>query len=130
MRNVYDTWTKTEPSVSYERQGRYATACAALGVPDERQWHISPSGNWLSDARGDSVFIAGERDADTDADRIELAIELGFEYGGYDGDHHKMWVIDQMLRLLLGDGYESRVEAETGDEDGPGAFRWDTGIAP
>jgi hypothetical protein len=33
--------------------------------------------------------------------RIAKALELA-DYGTVDGDHHKMWVIDQMVRALLG----------------------------
>jgi len=42
------------------------------------------------------------------------------EWGYIDGAHHKQWVIDQMVRALLGDGYEEWV----GDDE------WDTGVAP
>lgn len=62
--------------------------------------------------------------------RIDEVVTLAFRYGGIDGAHHKMWVIDQMLRILLGDSYEAEVvEANTKDGD-PNAYEWDTGIAP
>lgn len=32
--------------------------------------------------------------------RIAKALEFADCYGGIDGDHHKMWVIDQMVRAL------------------------------
>ena len=41
----------------------------------------------------------------TEQERIDAAIELAVRYGGIDGDHHKAWVIDQMVRVLAGDGY-------------------------
>lgn len=34
--------------------------------------------------------------------RIAKALEIAGEYGTTDGDHHKMWVIDQMVRALTG----------------------------
>ena len=37
-----------------------------------------------------------------------------------DGSHHKVWIIDQMLRKLLGDDYDKVIS----DDD------WDCGIAP
>lgn len=86
--------------------------------------------------------------------RIKLALEFGVKYGGIDGDHHKTWVIDQMIRALTGcpmeehtafdcnnkpytyedqgvsDEYaELRREACDG-EDGPNTYNWDEGIAP
>jgi hypothetical protein len=34
--------------------------------------------------------------------RIKKAIDYAVRYGGIDGDHHKAWVIDQMVRALTG----------------------------
>ncbi len=66
----------------------------------------------------------------TDGDRIEAAITLGVRYGGTDGEHHKAWVIDQMIRALAGDRYDQIVaDARTG-EDGPHTYDWDVGVAP
>lgn len=63
-------------------------------------------------------------------ERIKKALELAWSYGQIDGEHHKMWVIDQMVRALLGEEtYQEFVEAyETpyGDE----YWKWDNGIAP
>lgn len=62
--------------------------------------------------------------------QIDYAIELSVRYGGIDGAHHKMWVIDQMVRALAGDDY-ARIVAEACDgEDGPDTYEWDVGIAP
>jgi hypothetical protein len=35
-------------------------------------------------------------------DKIGLATYYAFRYGQIDGSHHKQWVIDQMVRILLG----------------------------
>lgn len=34
--------------------------------------------------------------------RIQKALNIATAYGTTDGDHHKMWVIDQMVRELTG----------------------------
>lgn len=77
---------------------------------------------------------------------VELALELARRYGGIDGDHHKAWVIDQMVRALTGccpnqgDGalpafdnsadYIAFVADAKAGEDGPDTYAWDEGIAP
>lgn len=52
---------------------------------------------------------------------ISQALETAIRFGGIDGDHHKAWVIDQMVRLLAGDDYADLVESNQ---------PWDEGIAP
>lgn len=54
------------------------------------------------------------------------ALDVAFRYGQIDGDHHKLWVIDQMLRLILGEGYEEFVQKFQASGD----YEWQTGIAP
>jgi len=61
---------------------------------------------------------------------VKKAIELATDYGGIDGDHHKMWVIDQMVRILAGDKYEKIIRKSCAGEDGPATYGWDIGIAP
>lgn len=62
----------------------------------------------------------------TDAEKIEKARDILVENGPIDGPHHKMWTIDQAIRVLLGDDYEAFIkEYEQG-----GRYEWDTGIAP
>jgi len=76
-------------------------------------------------------------------------------YGGFDGDHHKTWVLDQVARILHGtpvirkearwDNGHAEFRAWTGDpsagyqewvremkdgEDGPDTYGYDEGIAP
>lgn len=80
--------------------------------------------------------------------RIAKALEFASEYGTIDGAHHKMWVIDQMVRALTGcpvvtkngtdykgtpytyeaQGESPEYEAFTRGEDGD--YAWDEGIAP
>lgn len=86
--------------------------------------------------------------------RIAKALKIAVDHGGTDGDHHKRWVIDQMVRALTGcpmvparaldcrgrpyefeeqgesDEYVRLVaEARAGD-DGPETYTWDTGTPP
>lgn len=73
-------------------------------------------------------------------------------YGGFQGDHHRAWAIDQMVRLLTGCAYPGEtldeyldqahkgrtpsvlysewVAARKRGEDGPDTYEWDEGIPP
>lgn len=86
--------------------------------------------------------------------RIDKAIEFAVKYGGIDGDHHKAWVIDQMVRALTGcpmvtktandyNGkpyryvaqgesaeYAKLVREAKDGEDGPETYSWKVGIPP
>lgn len=62
--------------------------------------------------------------------RSEAALEIANNYGGFDGAHHKMWVIDQMVRILAGDEYKAWVVSHCDGEDGPATYEWDVGIPP
>jgi hypothetical protein len=63
--------------------------------------------------------------------RIDKALELMFRYSQIDGGHHKAWVIDQVVRILTGDGYEEWVKEYCYDEEsGQKEYEWDEGIAP
>lgn len=57
--------------------------------------------------------------------QIGQVIYLLCNYGQTDGAHHKAWVIDQVARELLGDGYDKWVANMAAD-----GLTWDTGIAP
>jgi outer membrane protein assembly factor BamB len=99
----------------------------------------------LSDASHDELW-----------DRIRQALDVAINYGQTDGDHHKAWVIDQMVRHLTGcptvighgissgDGtpyiydtlgksedYLEFVRVYSYDEaEGEEIWEWDEGIAP
>lgn len=66
----------------------------------------------------------------TEKEVIEQAIDLAVRYGGIDGEHHKSWVIDQMVRILARDRYGEIVRNACDGEDGPNTYKWDCGIAP
>ena len=61
---------------------------------------------------------------------IEQALKIAAQYGGIDGDHHKAWVIDQMVRALTGPHYEEFIAKAKHGEDGPETYEWNEGIAP
>lgn len=76
--------------------------------------------------------------------RISRALKVAEICGQVEGDHHKAWVIDQMVRALCGcvkddddynDSYKSNKEYMDWIEnycyvDGEQEYEWDTGIAP
>jgi hypothetical protein len=73
--------------------------------------------------------------------RFDRAIDFAIRFGGIDGDHHKAWVIDQMVRALTGCPVEDGVQGESlqyeeliadacEDDGDPEAYDWEVGIAP
>lgn len=73
--------------------------------------------------------------------RIAKALEIAAESGWIDGAHHKMWVIDQMVRALtdcpiifarnhVGKRYETQGESDEYQRFLAKYDAWDTGIAP
>ena len=70
--------------------------------------------------------------------KIEEALDIAMSYGSCDGSHHKMWVIDQMVRALTGPRYEEWVTAARGEkmfddeylEEFEYEYEWDEGIPP
>lgn len=61
---------------------------------------------------------------------INKALEIAFQYAQIDGDHHKAWVIDQIVRRLTGEGYKEWVEHYEYDEETGDEYTWSEGIAP
>lgn len=89
-----------------------------------------------------------------DANQIAAAFQVIERYGQTDGAHHKQWVIDQVVRCLLGcpkeekvfhwpgqrpyvaevlgenDAYREWVRQQREGVDGPHTYDYDEGIAP
>ena len=57
---------------------------------------------------------------------VGKALSIAHRYSQIDGDFHKVWAIDQMVRALLGDEYDAWVSYYVND----GEYTWDEGIAP
>ena len=64
--------------------------------------------------------------------RVEQALREIRNHGGFDGGHHKQWVLDQVVRHLTGtpERYRQWVREYEDGEDGPHTYEWDEGIAP
>ena len=64
-------------------------------------------------------------------ERIKNALTIAWRFGQIDGDHHKMWVIDQMVRALCKSEKEYKEWVEVYETpDGEDYWEWDVGIAP
>jgi hypothetical protein len=70
-------------------------------------------------------FFLGGEDEQEALDRkhtaIQNALVIARRYGWIDGDHHKAWVIDQMVRALTGSEYATWIKR---------SVDWSEGIAP
>jgi hypothetical protein len=138
MRVTYDLYHWAHPEAAADIIGSYqsvAMAAHASGHPDSPAWKAMPAfDGWLLDPAqtgGKREWAIYARQAgETDAERAQLALELIASYGQDDGGHHKAWVIDQVARILTGDGYDAWIAAYQAGEDGPETYSWDTGIAP
>ena len=69
-------------------------------------------------------------DNEESVQRINNALDYIYRYGGIDGEHHKQWVLDQVVRSLTDEWYNEWVRQHNDGEDGPNTYNWDTGIAP
>jgi hypothetical protein len=55
------------------------------------------------------------------------AIGIAWECAQFDGGHHRLWVIEEMLKALLG---EQAFEQWIIDYEADGEYEWTRGIAP
>ena len=152
MKTSFRVWFKFADNGRYTEHGIHDTleqamASTHLGDPAEAYTDISA---WTQPASGDTIFLAERitnemgrsspwliskiQVPENDGERIDLAVSVAMEFSSYDGDHHKMWVIDQMLRHLLGDKYDETIAryngADDDDEDDWERPVWDVGVAP
>jgi hypothetical protein len=77
-----------------------------------------------------ATIAAGQEDFLTTRARLERALSLINRFGGIDGAHHKTWVIDQVVRILAGDGYDEWVRQHCAGDEGQKTYSWDVGIPP
>lgn len=57
--------------------------------------------------------------------KIADALDRIDRSGGVDGEHHKQWALDQVVRILAGKGYAQWVAKRVAD-----GYAWSEGIAP
>lgn len=63
-------------------------------------------------------------------DKLSKILELAEEYGGQDGSHHKQYALDQIIRIVTGNGYDAwRKDYEGDPDDEENHYFWDEGIA-
>jgi len=60
------------------------------------------------------------------------ALDKAYDFGQIDGSHHRLWVIDQMVRDLCGDEdvYKQWVAKFEEPLENGDYYEWDCGIAP
>lgn len=86
-----------------------------------RKWIPAPGGEQVPP----STSHAESAERMTDQEKVRAAAEVATRFGGIEGEHHKTWVIDQMLRILMDDKYGDFIR-----ESGEQGYDWDTGVAP
>ena len=122
------------------------TALARIfGEVEDKQRYSKSAGAWESyeppsskvlDAQSECVRAGKVKEAKKSKrkkskrkKRIKHAAEVAEQFAGIDGGHHKQWVIDQMLRAMLGTkGYREFVAKYNAPEE---YEDWDKGsVAP
>jgi len=62
---------------------------------------------------------------------IAAAVSVIEEYGMTDGAHHKQWILDQVLRAILGaKGYDKWLSTYNATAQSGEWPEWDQGVAP
>lgn len=121
-----DLWSCTEPIPGYGIETEFVPASAYVELKEQcEKAEFSANGF-------ESLYDSACEEMASLKVNFETAIGIIEQYGGIDGDHHKTWVIDQVVRALTGDGYSDWVEEMKGstDEHGEREYDWDVGIAP
>ena len=63
-------------------------------------------------------------------EKEDKTLDLIYQFGGIDGEHHKQWILDQIVRVLTREHYTFWVADYKDGEDGPNTYNWEEGIAP
>ena len=71
-----------------------------------------------------------EEELEKEKEKNNNVLGLIFEYGQTDGEHHKAWVIDQIVRIITENDYDKWVQHYEYDEETDEDYFWDVGIAP
>lgn len=75
-------------------------------------------------------FLNNKEVVDENSIKIQKTLDVAYSHGQTDGAHHKAWVIDQMVRRLLGDDYTEWIKEYKHEDGDDNAYTWDEGIAP
>jgi hypothetical protein len=134
VKTQYQLRVRRDLGLPYAEVGSYsslAEATAAYSRAPAGVWDTNGEGTyWPRNHGADLVYVSTEQVPETTEDRVQLAQELILDCGQIDGEHHKQWVLDQVLRLLAGDAYGEAIDQYRVGEDGPSTYEWDEGIAP
>jgi hypothetical protein len=86
-----------------------------------------------NNALHESIKILKQQLNATDISIIKALNKIN-RYGGIDGEHHKKWTLDQVVRKLCQteEAYNEWVSDHNGpeNEDGETDYEWDVGIPP
>ena len=65
-------------------------------------------------------------------EKDQTILNLIFRYGGIDGEHHKQWLLNEIVRTTTEteEEYEQWVDKYEDGENGSQTYFWDIGIAP
>jgi hypothetical protein len=101
-------------------------------IPASWEEALKVSREGLLDMEARRARLAEREAAEMSDDQagVQEALRVAAEFSGYDGSHHKQWVIDQMVRALTGDQYDKWVEKFNLGDEGPDTYLWEEGIAP
>jgi hypothetical protein len=69
----------------------------------------------------------GYVDPDPWIEQVQKVIKITLQYGMIDGEHHKQWLLDQILRICLEEFYDKEIEKFNADKN---YKEWDVGIPP
>lgn len=97
--------------------------CEKCGPECQHTLDVKHAANFMEAGPGKYIELVSPA-----SNKILDALDVAFQYGQTREAHHATWVIDQMVRALVGDkeAYKKWV-AEY--EDG-GEYEWNVGIAP
>jgi len=99
-----------------------------------KTWHYCTSGKIVTyPSMLCSMCLTSDSNRDFNPRKaMDEALTVAFDSGATDGAHHKMWVIDQMVRALAGTEhvYNELIRNARNGKDGPNTYEWDVGIAP
>ena len=84
----------------------------------------------MTDGEGELRAMV-DADRSTLGNRIRDALDVALGFGSIEGDHHRAWVVDQMVRKLTGPHYLAFRELHVQvDDEGESWDSWEEGIAP